>query len=160
MQTTVEKDPATRSMTVTVELDVPVERAWQLWADPRQLERWWGPPGAPAKVLEHELSPGGRMHYAMVTPDGEHHGIWEVLTVDAPTGLTVVDHFADDTGTPIAEMPASEMTIELLAGDGGTTMRVRSVYASLEAMEQVIAMGIEEGMRAAIGQIADVLAAA
>lgn len=37
MQTTVEKDPAAHTMTVTTELDVSVERAWQLWADPEQL---------------------------------------------------------------------------------------------------------------------------
>lgn len=40
--TAVGKDLEQLSMSVTNELDVPVTRAWQLWADPRQLERWWG----------------------------------------------------------------------------------------------------------------------
>ena len=41
--TSVEKDPESLTMTVTADLDATVERAWQLWADPRQFEQWWGP---------------------------------------------------------------------------------------------------------------------
>jgi uncharacterized protein YndB with AHSA1/START domain len=37
----VHKDPEKFTLTFTVELDATVERAWQLWSDPRQLERWW-----------------------------------------------------------------------------------------------------------------------
>jgi hypothetical protein len=31
-------------LVLVAEFDAPIERVWQLWADPRQLERWWGPP--------------------------------------------------------------------------------------------------------------------
>ena len=54
--TSVHKDPETMTMTVTAEYDAPVARVWQLWADPRQLERWWGPPTYPATVVDHDLS--------------------------------------------------------------------------------------------------------
>jgi len=56
--TNVEKDAAALTMTITADLDAPVARAWQLWEDPRQLERWWGPPMYPATFLEHDLAPG------------------------------------------------------------------------------------------------------
>ena len=52
------------TLTFVTEHDAPVERVWLLWADPRQLERWWGPPGWPATVTEHiyrirrKLEPG------------------------------------------------------------------------------------------------------
>ena len=58
--TNVHKDPDARTMTITAEFDAPVERVWQMWADPRQLERWWGPPTYPATFVDHDLSPGGR----------------------------------------------------------------------------------------------------
>ena len=48
--TAVRKDPQTLTMTLDAEFDAPPERVWQLWADPRQLERWWGPPTYPATV--------------------------------------------------------------------------------------------------------------
>ncbi len=40
----VTKDPKTLTMTVVAEFPVPIERVWAAWADPRQLERFWGPP--------------------------------------------------------------------------------------------------------------------
>jgi uncharacterized protein YndB with AHSA1/START domain len=40
--TAVRKDPQALTMTLEAEFDTSAERVWQLWADPRQLERWWG----------------------------------------------------------------------------------------------------------------------
>jgi uncharacterized protein YndB with AHSA1/START domain len=43
---------------------------------------------------------------------------------------------------------------------GGTRMVTVTTFPSLEALEQILGMGMEEGMRAAMGQIDGVLAAA
>lgn len=64
----VEKDAAKATMIVTSEFDAPVDHVWQLWADPRLLERWWGPPTYPATVTEHNLTPGGKVKYFMTGP--------------------------------------------------------------------------------------------
>ena len=83
--TRVDKDPENSTMTVLAEYDAPVERVWQLYADPRQLERFWGPPSWPATVVDHDLTPGGRVTYFMTGPDGEKSGgLWDVLEVEAP----------------------------------------------------------------------------
>ena len=58
--TDVHKDPTELTMTIASEWDAPIARVWQLWADPRKLERWWGPPTYPATVVEHELRPVAR----------------------------------------------------------------------------------------------------
>ena len=55
----VRKDPEALAMTLDAEFDATPERVWQLWADPRQLERWWGPPAYPATVDSHDLRSGG-----------------------------------------------------------------------------------------------------
>ena len=55
--TAVHKDADALTMTLTAEFDAPPERVWDLWADPRQLERWWGPPGWPATFTSHDLAP-------------------------------------------------------------------------------------------------------
>ena len=47
--TAVHKDPDALTMTLTAEFDASPERVWELWADPRQLERWWGPPPTPPR---------------------------------------------------------------------------------------------------------------
>ena len=71
--TSVEKDPEALTMTVTADLDATVERAWQLWADPRQFEQWWGPPGYPTTVVDHDLRAGGRIAFYMGATEGERH---------------------------------------------------------------------------------------
>lgn len=159
--TTIHKDPATLTMTITAEFDAPVERVWQVWADPRQLERWWGPPMYPATVTDHDLSPGGRVAYYMTSPEGDkYHGWWLVRSVDAPNGFEFQDGFADGAGAPNPEMPTNITRVALRPQPGGgTTMTMVATFESLAGMEQQLAMGMEEGITLAIGQIEGVLAA-
>jgi uncharacterized protein YndB with AHSA1/START domain len=156
--TNVRKDPEKLTMTMTVELDTTVERAWQLWADPRQLERWWGPPTYPATFVDHELQPGGEATYYMTSPEGERfHGWWEVIAVDPPRRLEVKDGFSDETGKRNEDMPAGTMVVTLDGRDGRTVMDITSHFASLDAMNQLLEMGQEEGMVQALGQIEAIL---
>ena len=155
----VTKDPKALTLTVVAEFPVPVERVWAAWADPRQLERFWGPPEWPARFTEHALVAGGRAAYRMTGPDGtQSRGWWHFLHVDAPHGFEIEDGFADDTGAPNPAMPTMRMRLTLEAIPGGTRMTTVSTFASLEAMEQLVAMGMEEGIRAALGQLDGVLA--
>jgi uncharacterized protein YndB with AHSA1/START domain len=158
--TSVMKDAETITMTVTAEYDVTAERAWQLWADPRQLERWWGPPTYPATVVDHDLRAGGRVTYFMTGPTGDTPGgFWDVLEVEAPRRLVVQDGFADDTGAPIEAMPSTRMQVDIADREGGgVVVTIASTFASVEAMEQLLAMGMEQGLREAMGQIDAVLA--
>lgn len=159
--TNVEKDPTTLTMKVTAELAVTAERAWQLWADPRQLERWWGPPTYPATVVDHDLSPGGRVTYFMTGPEGDKsQGWWEVLAAEPPRRLELRDGFADESGAPNENMPTMTMSVALTEQDGGagTVMTIETRFPSLEAMEQLLSMGMEEGMSSAMGQIDAILA--
>jgi uncharacterized protein YndB with AHSA1/START domain len=158
----VDKDLDNHRMTVVAEYDAPTERVWQLYADPRQLERFWGPPAWPATVVDHDLSPGGRVTYFMTGPGGEKSaGYWDVLEVDPPRRFVVEDGFADDAGRPNPAMPKTRMELALAdRAGGGTTMTVVSTFASTDAMTQMLEMGMEEGMREAMGQIDPILAGA
>jgi uncharacterized protein YndB with AHSA1/START domain/pimeloyl-ACP methyl ester carboxylesterase len=158
--TAVRKDPRALTMTIDAEFDAPPERVWQLWADPRQLERWWGPPTYPATFTSHDLAPGGRVQYHMTGPEGDQpHGYWDIVEVDPPRSLVFRDGFADDDGSPTTESPltTARVTIEELGG-GRTRMSIRSLFPSTEAMEQVLALGMEEGLKQAVGQIDAILA--
>ena len=158
--TSIDKDPEARTMTITAHFDAPVDRIWQIWADPRQLEQWWGPPTWPATVEEHDLRPGGRVAYFMTGPEGEKsRGYWDVVAVEAPHALTVDDGFADESGAPNTSMPMTHMEVQISDdGDAGTRMVMTSVFPSTEAMEQMVSMGMEEGITLALGQIEAVLA--
>jgi uncharacterized protein YndB with AHSA1/START domain len=158
--TAVTKDPEALSMTLTAEFDASPERVWQLWADPRQLERWWGPPTYPATFTKHDLTPGSRVEYHMTGPEGDQpRGYWDILETDPPHSLVVRDGFAKDDGTPNPDFPQGEMRVRIEEiGDGRSRMSIESLSPSIEAMEQVLAMGQEEGLREAVGQIDAILA--
>lgn len=153
------QDPQALTFTLVADLAAPPARAWQLWSDPRQLERWWGPPTWPATFVEHDLRPDGRARYSMTGPDGEKaHGWWRVVAVDAPRSLELEDGFADDSGAPDDALPVTVMRIALAETPGGTRMTVVSQFATAEEMQQVVAMGMAEGMTLAAGQMDAVLA--
>jgi uncharacterized protein YndB with AHSA1/START domain len=158
--TAVRKDPVALTMTMTAEFDASPARVWDLWADPRQLERWWGPPTWPATFTAHDLAPGGHVEYHMTGPTGdEAHGYWDVVEADPPRRLVFVDGFAHADGTPDEDFPRNEgrVTIESI-GAGRSRMSIESRFPSAQAMEQVLAMGMEEGLTLAVGQIDAILA--
>ena len=86
--TAIHKDFDQLTLTLVADLDAPVERVWQLWSDPRQLERWWGPPTYPATFDRFDLRPGGKAAYTMTGPAGDRsRGWWEIVAVDPPRSL-------------------------------------------------------------------------
>ena len=157
--TNVRKDPAAMTMTITAEFAAPIARVWQLWSDPRQLERWWGPPTYPATVVDHDLSPGGRVSYFMTGPEGDKAGgWWRILAVEAPRRLEFEDGFADDAGQPNPDMPVMIIQVTLdEQSSGRTRMDVETTFPSTEAMDQMLSMGMDEGMTAAMGQMDELI---
>lgn len=157
--TAVRKDPEGLTMTIEAEFEAPPERIWQLWSDPRQLERWWGPPVYPATVTAHELRPGGRVAYHMTGPSGDQpHGYWEVLEAEPPHRLVFRDGFADADGRPNTDMPLTEARVTIAdIGAGRTRMSIESHFPDTAAMEQLLAMGMEQGLTEAVGQIEGIL---
>jgi len=50
----------------------------------------------------------------MTGPEGErHHGYWRVTSVDPPRSVEFTDGFADEDGTPIADMPITTTRMQL-----------------------------------------------
>jgi uncharacterized protein YndB with AHSA1/START domain len=157
--TSVVKDFEHLTLTVVADFDAPVERVWRLWADPRQLERWWGPPTHPATVERHDLTPGGTVTYVLTGPRGERsRGWWRITSADPPKSLEFTDGFADRDGTPVAGAPTTTVQVRLSEHDGGTRMEVRSIFASREHMEQVLRLAADELFAQAIGQMDALLA--
>lgn len=156
----VQKDLAACTLVVVSEFDAPAEHVWELWRDPRKLERWWGPPGYPATFTTFELQPGGAVAYYMTGPEGEQfHGWWEVTAVDPPAGLSFVDGFANTDGSRNDDLPTSEGSVQITTRDGGgSRMTITTVYPSTEDLQQVLDMGMEQGITMAIGQMDPLLA--
>ena len=155
--TSVHTDHDRLTVTVISDFDAPIERVWELWSNPRKLERWWGPPTYPATFEDHDLIPGGEATYFMTGPDGDRwRGIWRVTAVDSPTSLEFADVFADADGRPSMDMPVSRVSVRLTERESGTRMEMRSEFESREDLEKWLSTGTREGQQQAIAQM-DVL---
>ena len=141
------------------EFDAPIERVWQLWEDPRKLERWWGPPGYPATFVRHDFRPGGEASYYMTTPEGQKPaGWWTFTAIEAPHRLEFDDGFADEDGNRVEALGSAHAVVTLEEIDGRTRMTITTHFESQEQFDQMMEMGMEEGMREALGQIDEILA--
>jgi uncharacterized protein YndB with AHSA1/START domain len=157
--TSVSKDTDDLTMTVVAEFPVPVRRLWDAYADPRQLERFWGPVEYPATFTRHDMFAGGESHYVMNGPDGDTSaGYWRFSSVDEGKGFEVEDGFCSEPGVPNQEMPSMRMAFAFEETGDGSRVTTTTSFASLEDLERLIGMGMDEGMRSAMGQMDQVLA--
>jgi uncharacterized protein YndB with AHSA1/START domain len=163
--TNVTKDPENLTMTVVADFAAPLQRLWDAYTDPRQIEKFWGPPSYPATFARHDVFPGGLSHYFMTGPDGTSHGGgWEWIDVKAPEGgsaaelasFEVKDYFTDENGNPSSD--DMRMVFHFEATDTGSRVTTTTFFASAEQLQQMLEMGMEEGMTEAMSQIDAVLA--
>ncbi|MDQ2698688.1 MAG: SRPBCC domain-containing protein [Actinomycetota bacterium] len=151
-------DAEALTMTLVADVDAPVDRLWRAFTDPRQLERFWGPPGWPATFTEFDFTVGGRARYHMTSPKGEpSRGAWEFVRIDAPQGFEVLDSFVEADGTVFEGFPAMRMVYTFEPTESGSRLRNVTYFASHEALEQAVAMGAVEGSQLAMGQLDAVL---
>jgi len=157
--TSVSRDTGALSLTVVADFPVGVQRLWDAYVDPRQLERFWGPPTWPATFTRHDAAAGGRSTYTMKGPDGDSHGgYWEWLSVEPLKSFEVRDGFATPGGEPDPDQPWMRMRFEFVETEHGSRVTTVTQFSSLADLERLLEMGMEEGLREAMGQMDEVLA--
>ena len=152
--TAITTDAATLTITVTGDYPVAQKRLWEAFADPRQLERFWGPPAFPATFTHHDFRVGGRAEYFLALPEGKKwNGSWKFTAVNPIGSFEACDgeDNAEDENMPAAMKFSFETT------PTGSRVTVVTQFSSLEALEQT-APGMEEGTRAAMPQLDALLA--
>lgn len=155
------KDTDNLTLTIVADFDARPDRVWQVWEDPRLLERWWGPPTFPATFTRHEFFVGGESRYFMTGPDGEKpRGWWRMDAIEKPSRIGFANGLAGDDGEPVPgiEPMAGEVTFETVAGR--TRMTAVTRFVDTHQMEVMLGMGMQEGMTLAMGQIDDLLSPA
>ena len=95
----------------------------------------------------------------MTGPGGEEsRGWWQVTSVNPPRSLEFIDGFANQDGTPNADMPTTAVQMRLSEHDGGTRMELRFVLYSSEHMRQFERWGTFEVLPQSLGQMDALLA--
>lgn len=117
----------TMSLSLDIErhLPFPPETCFALWADPRELEKWWGPKdenGTPfrSKIQEWELREGAGWAIDMIAPDGAiYRQSGKVLEVERPRLIRLGFRWVE-SGEP---GPQTEILVLFEKLDLGTKLR-------------------------------------
>ncbi|MCZ8518576.1 MULTISPECIES: SRPBCC domain-containing protein [Paenibacillus] len=134
--------------------DAPRELVFKVFSEAEHLKRWWGPRGWELTVCHVDFRPGGVWHYCMKCMDeaqGDFYGYesWgKAVYSEIVEGERIVmtDYFSDAEGNIIEGMPPSTNTMNFLEHEGKTKLVSRSRYASPEALQQVMDMGMLQGI--------------
>jgi uncharacterized protein YndB with AHSA1/START domain len=151
---TTTKDVENLTLTFVAEFDATPDRVWEVWEDPRKLERWWGPPAFPATFTRHDFVVGGESRYFMTGPAGETpRGWWRIDAIDKPRRLDFANGLAGDDGEPASDVDPMSGYVVFEATDSGTRMTAVTHFVDTAQMQAMLDMGMQEGMTQAIGQI-------
>lgn len=157
--TNVSKDPQAMTMTIVADFPVPVRRLWDAYADPRQLEQFWGPVDWPATFTRHDMYPGGASQYYMTGPNGESSAAWfEFIAVTEGQSFEVLDGFSKDDGSRDLGSPVMRMVFAFEETTEGSRLVHTTSFNSAADLEQILEMGMEEGTLSAMSQIDAVVA--
>ena len=150
----VTKDLENKRLIIEREFDAPREKVWKAYAEKDWFEGWWGPEGWTTETKIFDFVPGGSIHYDMKCVDEQQTdwygksswGLMIIDSVEAPNSFTYTDHFSDETGAPDTAMPKLRITNVFTEENGRTKLVSTAVGESAEQIEQLIQMGMVDGL--------------
>lgn len=140
--------------------EAPLEMVWDAWTKPEYLDQWWAPRPYRTKTKSMAFEPGGRWHYAMISPENEQHWcLADYTNIENQKSYTYTDAFCDEQGEINPNHPRTIWTVQFGASDEGKTtlVNVTLQYSSLADLEAIVGMGIREGFSMAIGNLDELL---
>lgn len=162
----VTKDLENKKLVVEFVANGPVDKVWHAYTDKDTFEKWWGPEGWKTSAKEFDFKPGGRVHYGMKCVDDRQEewfgriswGVMDIQSVDVSKSFTYKDHFSNEQGTLNTELPSITVTNVFTEENGKTKITSTSLADSAEQIEELIAMGMIEGLSSQLNKLDSLLA--
>src|ERR1044072_6841773 len=111
--------------------DAPVQVVWDVWTDPAQAAKWWGPRGFTLTTHSKDFRVGGIWHYTMHGPDGTDYPNKTVyLEIDKYSRM-VYDHVGYDYRPPMFRV-----TVNFAETKGKTKMDMIMALPTPEAARE------------------------
>lgn len=146
--------PGTSYADLTREFDAPVEAVFAAHADPEKYVRWIGPRGLDSTITHWDFRTGGGYGFEQTDEHGTY-GFRGVIHTVVENEL-IIQTF-EYLGAP-HEVSLDRLRFEALPG-GRSRLVSRSVFTSTEALEAMIAEGMEVGVVEGYEKLDQILAA-
>ena len=154
----VDKEKST--ITVRREFAAGRQLVWDCYTKSELLDRWFAPKPLTTKTKSMEFREGGHWHYAMVEPNGqEYWGRLDYQTIQPIDRYTALDGFSDASGALNPDLPRSTWNVTFSDKATHTVVETVVAYASAEAIQQVIDMGMKDGMTSTLERLDELLLA-
>ena len=142
-----------RELVLTRLIDVPREKLWRCWTEPKLMLQWFTP--APWKTIhaETDVRPGGSSYVVMQGPDGTempNRGVY--LEVIKNERLVFTDAYTSAWEPSENPFFTGILTFED-AGNGQTRYTARALHWTRENRETHEKMGFHEGWGVATDQM-------
>lgn len=134
-------------LTVTRIFNAPLALVWRAWTEKELLDQWWAPKPWKSETTHMDFNVGGYRYYSMVGPQGERHFCrTDYLSININQSFSGKDSFCDDTGNVNTDFPIAEFQNQFEVSSDKTLVTVVTQYKSEEQLQQVIKMGMQEGL--------------
>lgn len=146
------------TITVSRQFNARRQLVWDCHTRSELLDRWFAPKGLTTRTRHMDFQPGGFWHYAMITPDGQT--FWNRVdyeTIDPIDGYTARDGFCDEAGVVNPAMPGSHWDVTFTDEGKRTLVMTVVKYASLEALQAAIGMGLKDGLASTLERLDELL---
>ncbi len=151
-------DKENHLLNVTREFAAPIARVWDAYTKSELLDQWWAPRPWKARTKTMNFEEGGHWLYAMVGPEGEEHwGRMDFISIQHHKKFVAQDVFCDADGNPNSELPSASFTTSFREAGDHTIVNIITKYPSDEQLEQVINMGMKEGLTMAMENLDELL---
>ena len=146
------------TVNVKREFAAKLQLVWDAWTKAEILDLWWAPKPYQTKTKSMNFSEGGIWLYAMVSPEDETH--WcrnDYKKIEVQKSFSGLDAFCDENGTINTDFPRTNWTNTFTENGDTTTVNIVAQYEKLADLEQIIALGFQEGFTMALGNLDDYL---
>ena len=138
-----------RENTIRIKREFAAKRqlVWDCYTKSELLDRWFAPKPFTTKTKSMDFKKGGLWHYAMVDPEGKKYwGLMNYLTITPIENYTSLDGFCDESGTLNLALPRANLDVTFEDASAQSFVHTVVQYKSLEDLEKVIQMGMQEGL--------------
>lgn len=144
-------DLQTNRLTIRREFDAPKNLVWDCYTKPDLLDQWFAPEPFSAKTKSMIFEEGGHWHFAMVSPDGDEHWVrFDYEKITPKDGYRAQDAFSDADGGINRDLPVSAWNVTFEEASPRTLVQIVATYETPEALQQIIDMGMQQGLEATL----------
>jgi len=147
--------------TLTIKREFAAQRqlVWDCYTKRELLDQWFAPRSLTTKTKSMNFRDGGHWHYAMIDKDGNKYwGYTEYNNIDPIDSYETLDAFCNEAGELNKDLPRAKWQVTFTDKAENTVVETIVFYVSLDDLETVVSMGIQEGMISTLEKLDELIA--